>query len=108
LILAFVVVPASVVVSGILFALGYTVCLPTIVVWAGQTFAPAEQARSTALTNTVFNVGGALGQVIGGLAISNFGFSEFAFALCFLSAAVGGRAFFARQTAQMSVQADRP
>lgn len=87
-ILAITVVPASVVASGFLFALGYSITLPTIIVWAGQKFAPSEQGRPTALTNTVFNVGGMAGPMIAGIVIPIIGFSVLAFALCLLSAGV--------------------
>jgi MFS family permease len=75
IILAVVAAPSGVVMAGILFALGYSVTLPTVVVWAAQTCPPAEQGRSTALVNTVFNIGGVIGPLLGGFAIPVVGFS---------------------------------
>jgi len=59
--------------SGVLLASGYTIILPTIIAWTCQYFPQSEQARPTALVNTLFNVGGVLGPLLVGWLLGSIG-----------------------------------
>jgi predicted MFS family arabinose efflux permease len=61
-------------VSGALFAAGYSVMLPTIIAWTCQYFPRSDHARSTALVNTAFNVGGVMGPLLVGWSTAAIGF----------------------------------
>jgi MFS family permease len=59
--------------SGVLFAFGYGVMLPTCVVWSTAHYSEAERARPVALINTSFHLGSILAVQLTGVALPVFG-----------------------------------
>jgi MFS family permease len=66
---ALIIAPAS----GVLFAFGYGVMLPTCVVWSTAHYSEAERARPVALINTSFHLGSILAVQLTGVALPVFG-----------------------------------
>jgi MFS family permease len=66
---AAIVAPAS----GVLFAFGYGVMLPTCVVWSTAHYSEAERARPVALINTSFHLGSIVAVQLTGIALPLLG-----------------------------------
>lgn len=77
--------PANAVVSGALFAAGYSVMLPTIIAWTCGYFPQNAHARPTALVNTAFNAGGVLGPLLVGWTLGTIGFVGVATSIALLA-----------------------
>jgi MFS family permease len=71
--LVFAVKPVIVIVAGVLAGIGHGLVFPSLSTWVSEQFAPVDRGKPVALFNTIFNAGGYLVALAGGVLVAAFG-----------------------------------